>query len=287
MEISHKVKDLRTLWQRQLASRYGDREAAWIVRALLEDTMGWNSTDIILKGDYEFNVHTVTRLSDMVERISGGEPVQYVTGRAPFHGLMFNVSPAVLIPRPETDALVDMIVSDAAGRRDLSVLDCGTGSGCIAISLARNLPFARVKAIDKSPEALAVARTNGNDLGVKVNFEQADMLSLPSSDKDLYDIIVSNPPYIAEHERASMESHVIEHEPGMALFVPDDDPLVFYREVAAYAHHALAPDGKLYFEINPLYAGQLATMLQPLFDDVDIIRDSQGLLRYATAIRHR
>lgn len=285
MEISHKVKDLRTLWQRQLAPRYGDREAAWIVRALLEDTMGWNSTDIILKGDYEFNVHTVTRLSDMVERISGGEPVQYVTGRAPFHGLMFKVSPAVLIPRPETDMLVDMIVSDAAGRRDLGILDCGTGSGCIAISLARNLPFARVKAIDKSPEALSVARTNGNDLGVKVDFELADMLSLPSSDNDMYDIIVSNPPYIAEHERISMERHVIDHEPGMALFVPDDDPLVFYREVAGYAHHALKPDGRLYFEINPLYADQLAKILHPLFEDVNITRDSQGLLRYAIATR--
>ncbi len=285
MEISNKVKDLRVRWQRQLATRYGDREAGWIVRSLLEDTMGWTSTDIVLRGDYEFSDYTVRKLDAMTERIAGGEPVQYVTGLAPFYGLMFRVTPDVLIPRPETAALVDMIVSDAAGRRDMRVLDCGTGSGCIAIALARNLPFASVTAIDISASALEVARTNGNNLGVRIDFRQADILSLPASDHSCYDIIVSNPPYIAEHERPSMESHVLDHEPSVALFVPDDDPLRFYNAAAGYARHALTPGGRLYFEINPLYADRLERMLCRDFINVSITRDSHGKQRYASAVR--
>lgn len=285
MKLSNKVQDLRSRWQHMLTPRYGDREASWIVRALLEDVMGWTATDIVLKGDYEFNDYTVQKLDAMVSRICDGEPVQYVTGRAPFYGLTFRVTPAVLIPRPETAALVDMIVTDAGGRSDLKVLDCGTGSGCIAIALARNLPFSIVTAIDISADALDVARTNNADLGTRVDFRQADMLSLPLADNNRYDIIVSNPPYIAENERSSMESHVLDHEPATALFVPDNDPLRFYRATAAYAIHALTAGGRLYFEINPLFAHSLDTMLRTDFDDVRIIRDSHGQLRYATATR--
>lgn len=284
MEVNNKVGTIRLGLQHKLAPLYGDREAAWMVRAVFEDVMGWTSTDLILKSDYELNDYTAAKITGMIDRVAAGEPVQYVTGLAPFYGLTFKVGPDVLIPRPETAQLVDMIVSDWRGRSDLDVLDCGTGSGCIAIALARNLSFARVTAIDKSTGAVSMARDNAKSLNVNVDVECADMLSLPPADADCYDIIVSNPPYIAEHEKAAMDDNVLLHEPAMALFVPDSDPLMFYRAVAVYASHALRPGGKLYFEINPLYAADMCRLLAG-FDDVTVVLDNQGRKRFATATK--
>ncbi|MCM1450265.1 MAG: peptide chain release factor N(5)-glutamine methyltransferase [Clostridiales bacterium] len=285
MKPENKVKNVKLREQQALVPLYGDREAGWIVRALIEDVMGWSTTDIILNGEYELNDYTVERLDKMTSRVTAGEPVQYVTGIAPFYGMQFKVNPAVLIPRPETAELVDLIVKDYGTCSDLSVLDCGTGSGCIAIALARNLPFAQVVAIDKSTAALEVARDNASRLKVKVDFREFDILSLPAlTDESRYDIIVSNPPYIARHEEESMSSTVKDYEPSMALFVPDDDPLRFYHPILEYATYALKPGGKLYFEINPLYVEPLMNMLSS-FDDTESLRDSQGNTRFVTARR--
>lgn len=286
MDNNNRVDSVKSRGQQRLAGRYGDREAMWIMRAIFEDVMGWTSTDLVMKSDYELNDYTARKIDDIVSRVAAGEPVQYVTGKAPFYGLTFNVTPDVLIPRPETAQLVDMIVNEMGARRDLAVLDCGTGSGCIAIALARNLPFASVTAIDKSPAAIEVAAKNAAELKVNVNFELADMMSMPASDTDVYDIIVSNPPYIAEYEKAAMDDNVLLHEPAMALFVPDDDPLRFYRAVAGYASHALKPGGRLYFEINPLYVDDMHRLLSS-FDNVSITRDAQGNMRFASATKSR
>ena len=246
--------------------------------------LGYDKVKRVTSGDRTLEDFTVAHVDDIVRRFVGGEPLQYLIGRARFYGLDFKVTPAVLIPRPETAGLVDEIVADADDRSDLRVLDCGTGSGCIAIALARNLRFPPVDAIDISDDALAVARENAADMGVNVNFMHADMLAMKAPSAPVYDIIVSNPPYICDKERGEMESRVLDYDPANALFVPDDDPLRFYRAVAGYAVKALKPSGRLYFEINPLYVSQLRAMLGGAgFDDVTITRDYKGNYRFCAA----
>ena len=201
-------------------------------------------------------------------------------------GNSYIVTPAVLIPRPETAALVDMITDHAGGRSDLRILDIGTGTGCIAISLARALPFADVDASDISAQALDVARENARNLKTKVTFRQEDILKAEPPAAPCYDIIVSNPPYIAESEKADMDARVLDYEPSTALFVPDDDPLRFYRAIAEYALKALVSDGNLYFEINSNYGPQMKEMLADKgFADIEISRDFRGNIRYASARR--
>jgi release factor glutamine methyltransferase len=220
-----------------------------------------------------------------VQRVVSGEPLQYVLGTAFFMGMELRVTPATLIPRPETSQLVDRIVDDMSSRADLRVLDIGTGSGCIAIALARALKFADVNAVDISDEALAVAAENAATLRTDVHFSHADALNMPPM-PNAYDVIVSNPPYIAEHERTDMDARVYDYEPATALFVPDADPLMFYRAIARFAAQSLRPSGKLYFEINPLFVNQLREMLTDTgFADVDIVRDFRGNLRFAICQR--
>jgi len=227
-------------------------------------------------------------------RLEGGEPIQYVLGRACFCGRSFAVAPGVLIPRPETEELCRLII-DTHPSESLNILDIGTGSGCIAITLALEMPDAEVEAVDISPEALAIAGANAARLGAKVSFHQYDILSedspplgrgrgwgAPSTPK--YDIIVSNPPYICERERADMERNVLDYEPHTALFVPDDDPLLFYRTIGQKALTMLVPGGILCFEINPLYCDQLIELLRSQgYCEVETVSDSFGKRRFVTA----
>ncbi len=268
----------------KMSSVVGAEEARSAADIIFEDVLGCDKVRRVTSGDRMLEDFTVEHVYDVVSRFVGGEPLQYVIGRARFYGLDFTVTPAVLIPRPETAGLIDEIVSDFGDRSDLRVLDCGTGSGCIAVALARNLRFPTVDAIDISDEALAVARENAADLGAKINFMHEDMLALKVPSAPLYDVIVSNPPYICDSERGGMDRRVLDYEPKQALFVPDDDPLRFYRAVARYAYAALKPSGKLYFEINPLYVSQLRAMLGALgFRDVDVSRDYKGNYRFCEA----
>ena len=268
----------------EMTPSVGGDEARSAADIIFEDVLGYDKVKRVTSGDRTLEDFTVAHVDDIVRRFVGGEPLQYLIGRARFYGLDFKVTPAVLIPRPETAGLVDEIVADADDRSDLRVLDCGTGSGCIAIALARNLRFPTVDAIDISDDALAVARENAADMGVNVNFMHADMLAMKAPSAPVYDIIVSNPPYICDKERGEMESRVLDYEPAKALFLPDDDPLRFYRAVAGYAVKALKPSGRLYFEINPLYVSQLRAMLGGAgFDDVTITRDYKGNYRFCAA----
>lgn len=270
--------------QQLLAPVVGSDEARATVRLMFEQLLHIRPVDIVISGERVLEPETVSLMTEIAGRVADGEPVQYVLGRATFMGMSLKVTPAVLIPRPETSQLVDLIVGQYAGRGDMRVLDIGTGSGCIAIALSRALPFAVVTAADISDDALCVARHNADALHAAVSFVHADAMRPVTLPDTPFDIIVSNPPYIAEREIADMDRRVFDHEPRTALFVPDSDPLCFYRAIAGYAMSHLSAGGGLFFEINPLYAGQLRAMLQnDGWNDVQILRDFRGAERFATA----
>ncbi|MBR5655827.1 MAG: peptide chain release factor N(5)-glutamine methyltransferase [Prevotella sp.] len=287
----------RDLWQR-LLSLYDEREAKAIVRLVLEERFGLTLAEMLL-GDIEIKDNRYKigeeELESLMHRLEQGEPVQYVLGEAWFYGHRFHVEPGVLIPRPETELLVewalqrDIQIIDKeikeAPRRGMNVLDIGTGSGCIAISLALGLPSASVTAWDVSDAALRIAQGNAEQLGANVSFVKQDALAAPD-DVALWDVIVSNPPYVCASEAAQMEPHVLEHEPHEALFVPDNDALLFYRTIARYAHQALKPGGLLYFEINPLYADELSSMLKSQgFVEIELRNDQFGKCRMVKALK--
>ena len=254
-----------------------------MIRIICEDIFHYDQVDVALRQESELPDFAQERITDIISRLRRHEPLQYIVGSACFHGHRFKVTPAVLIPRPETEQLIDMIV-DENPASDLRVLDMGTGSGCIAISLARALKFAQVDALDVSRDALAVARENAALLKVKVRFFESDMLSPQPSAR--YDIIVSNPPYVCWSERESMERNVLDYEPGQALFVPDNDPLLFYKAIAAYAAQSLERGGRLYLEINQRFGNEVKRLLEGNgFDEVRIIEDSYGKTRFAAAVK--
>lgn len=278
MTLSELQRHLRVLLDKTLDA--GEAEAT--ARIILEDGAGYTPMDVALHADRRLEDFTAERLEAMARRVAAGEPVQYVTGHARFYGMDLRVEPGVLIPRPETEGLVDRIVDDAGGRQDLKVLDVCTGSGCIAIALARTLAFADVDATDISDKALEVARANARNLGAaSVRLRKEDALTMHATGA-VYDIIVSNPPYIADSEREAMDDRVLLHEPAEALFVPDTDPLRFYKAISGYAAKALKPGGRVYFEINSLYAEETAACMRAAgLTDVATDRDFYGRLRYA------
>lgn len=270
----------------RLIEKYDSGEADAMVRVVMQHLKGWSAVDLVLKRDSLLSCYISEKAMAIVKRVMNDEPLQYVLGETRFYGNTLVVSPAVLIPRPETEELVDIIVKQNQGA-DLSVLDLCTGSGCIAVSLARALRFPVVEAVDLSKEALEVACENIRRLKVKVTLSCRDVLTLGRGENERYDIIVSNPPYVLESERVNMEANVLDYEPEMALFVPDDDALRFYKAIAEYAIEALKSGGRLYFEINPLEADNMANMLtEKGFEDVDIVTDMAGKKRFAIAVKN-
>lgn len=275
----------RTLRQR-LATVLPSGEADAAAAILLEDIGGYSRTKLFTDGDRSISDFISAKIDAAAARIIAGEPVQYAVGRALFMGNSYTVTPAVLIPRPETAGLVDIITDRAAGRSDLRVLDIGTGSGCIAITLARALPFARVDAVDISAAALTVARENAAALHAHVAFEHGDILHATPPAAPCYDIVVSNPPYVTDSERSGMDTRVLHYEPASALFVPDNDPLRFYRAIARYAAAALVSGGGLYFEINQNFGPRMQQLLTDEgYTGIEILRDFRGNNRYAIAVK--
>lgn len=291
------------LWKR-LTVIYNEREAQAIVRTVLDALFGMSLTDICLGKVTQLSADDTTRLEKIMQRLEKSEPVQYVLGSGWFAGRLFDVAPGVLIPRPETEDLVKWACDEAKekekednskeergkeerseeekedskkeGAPHPSILDIGTGSGCIAITVALALPQARVTAWDISTDALAIAAGNANRLGASVRFEHQDALSAPD-DEERWDVIVSNPPYICDRERADMSDNVLSYEPELALFVPDNDPLLFYRAIARYASKALKPGGRLLFETNTAYAHEVAqTMANEGFTAIEVRNDCFG-----------
>lgn len=276
-----KLKDAIEQLKSGLAGVAEPQEIQAMIRVVCEDVFNQDPVDVALRQESELPDFAQSRITDIVARLQRHEPLQYIVGNALFHGHRFKVTPAVLIPRPETEQLVDLIIDENTGS-DLRVLDMGTGSGCIAISLARALKFAQVDALDVSRDALAVARENAAALKVKVRLFESDMLAPQPAAR--YDIIVSNPPYICWSEREMMERNVKDYEPGQALFVPDNDPLLFYKAIAPYAAQSLEGGGKLYLEINQRYGNEVKQLLESSgFDEVRIVEDSYGKARFATA----
>lgn len=280
MTVAQYYKGIAT----RLTSALGKNEGEAAARIIFEDVAGYDRNYIFMNGDREILDFMQAKIAAVTDRVVDGEPVQYAVGKARFMGNDFEVTPAVLIPRPETAGLVDMIVSAYDGRSDLRILDVGTGSGCIALSLARALPFAQVTGVDISADALKVAQDNAKALNVDARFMQLDILGAPAPSTPEYDIVVSNPPYICRSEAAEMERHVLDYEPHQALFVPDDNPLEFYKAICAYASKALVPGGTIWFEINSRFPDEMRSLLvNSGFDNVQIFRDYRGLYRYATA----
>ena len=276
------LRQLSDIACKKLTPIYGDSEARWLFRTIMEHLKGWNQVELALRADKEVSDFIVGRVDEAVGRLLQGEPVQYIYGDTYWYGMTLKVSPAVLIPRPETEELVDIIVKNNP-KSDLKVLDICTGSGCIAVALARSLNFPEVSGIDISDDALAIARANADALKVKVNFSKADALSLPEIE-NTFDIIVSNPPYVLESEKSGMAKNVLDHEPHIALFVPDNDGLKFYKAIALYAKRALTDKGRLYFEINPLTAGQLKSWMEGEgWNDVELLTDMYGKTRFMIA----
>lgn len=270
--------------RQSLQKNYSPEEAKALSMLICCDMLGLDALDIYMGKDMNLSESKQRELENILFRLQKNEPVQYIRGCVEFCGRTFRVAPGVLIPRPETTELVDLIVKENPETRHL--LDIGTGSGCIAVSLAKSLPDAKVDAWDVSEEALAIARRNSEELNAGVTFRKQDVFSDEGMESLSYDLLVSNPPYVTEAEKREMESNVLDWEPALALFVPDEDPLRFYRRIAALGRKLLSPGGKLYFEINQAYGQETAQMLEMnQYRDIRVIKDIFGKDRIVTANR--
>ena len=267
-----------------LSDCYSTGEITALTRIIATELLAVSQMAFYMKDDVALTAEQETLLDDAIERLQRHEPIQYILGYSDFCGLRFKVTPATLIPRPETSELVEWIASEANGNQ--SILDIGTGSGCIAISLANKLPQSKVSAWDISHDALAVATENSNANGCDVAFETVDILGYQPTGEQ-FDIIVSNPPYIKENEKSAMHSNVLDWEPHTALFVPDNDPLLFYRTIAQKATTMLRPGGKLYFEINRAHGKETVEMLAALgYTDIELRKDFADNDRMIRAVKN-
>lgn len=271
------------LWHR-LTPLYDAGEAKAIVRWLLDVRFGLSMADILCDKMKELPKEDQKALERMMQRLESGEPIQYIIGVADFFGRSFHVAPGVLIPRPETAELCEYVLS--CRKTEEKILDIGTGSGCIAITLALEIPEAKVTAWDISDDALLIAQENAKTLGADIAFGKRDILDTSLSTSQTWDVIVSNPPYIMPSERDGMEENVLGHEPSLALFAPADNPILFYQRIGDYAVHSLKSGGCLYFELNPLTADDVADDLrQRGFKNIEIRQDQYGKNRFLKAMK--
>lgn len=268
----------------QLSSKYPRQEIESISKLIFEKILGLTRIQVYLNQHETISPANLAQITEIVNRLIQFEPIQYILGETEFYGLPLKVNAAVLIPRPETEELVDWIINNKPPLSPI-ILDIGTGSGCIPIALSKKLPEASVDGWDISNEALKVARENAELNKAKVNFSYADVLnqSYPVQPQK-YDIIVSNPPYVTVSEQLSMLKNVIDYEPHIALFVPDTDPLIFYRAIADIAINQLKQGGKLYFEINEQFGNETADLLSLKgFKNIIVKKDINGKVRMLRA----
>lgn len=285
--MERKGKTIIQIWsvyiQEELGQFYSESEIASFIRIIVPHITGYSYLSVFTDDRIKATREQQSQLENILERLKTYEPLQYILGETEFFGLPFIVDNNTLIPRPETEELVELIVNENR-RSNLSVLDIGTGSGCIAIALVKHMDRALCSAWDFSQGALNIALTNAESNGVKVNFEEVDVLKgYPNNKK--YDIIVSNPPYVLDSEKTEMDRNVLDFEPHSALFVPDSDPLLFYKRIADIATEILKPHGKLYFEINRAKGLEIMDMLcRKSFTEITIIKDISGNDRFVQAV---
>ncbi len=282
--MSIKIKEYRTQFIQKLLPIYDAGEAESFFFLILEAKKQLKRIDLALNPDLTFSNEEIQLWNSILEQLKEEIPVQYLLGKTSFYGLEFEVNENVLIPRPETEELVDWIIrsrklsfdsaQDDSGK--IKILDIGTGSGCIAISLAKNIPNAQVFAIDVSEKALATAQKNAEINGVEVAFLEKNILEIEDLGQQ-FDIIVSNPPYVRELEKEEIKKNVLDNEPHLALFVEDDDALVFYRKIAELAQKNLSPNGQLFFEINQYLGKEMMELLEKMnFKNIELRKDIYG-----------
>ena len=270
--------------RRKLQGRYDPREAGNLSRIICCEILGQQTVDYYLGKDIILSPKAMQDLDGILARLHNFEPIQYIQGTARFLERSYHVAPGVLIPRPETEELVEVMLREIPS--DARILDIGTGSGCIAISLSKTFPNAKVTAWDVSEDALCIARRNNDDLQASVCFVKQDVLAWRGDGGQCYDVIVSNPPYITESEKQEMERNVLDWEPFSALFVPNNDPLLFYRRIGELGRMMLVDGGRLYFEINRAYGEATAMMLCGQgYTGIRILKDISGNDRFVIAER--
>ncbi|PCH75899.1 MAG: protein-(glutamine-N5) methyltransferase, release factor-specific [Flavobacteriaceae bacterium] len=268
------LKDYKKHFLSELEGQYPETETLSFFNLLAEDILGFSRVDIVMEANSEINDAQLIKWQHALEDLKTYRPLQYIIGSTEFYSLPFNLNKHTLIPRPETEELVAWILESVTDKQEkISILDIGTGSGCIAISLAKNLVNAQVTAYDISEEALIIARSNAILNNVSVTFKLMDILTATTLAQK-FDIIVSNPPYVRDLEKKEIQKNVLEHEPHTALFVADNEPLIFYDKITALAKNHLKPTGRLFFEINQYLGKETKTLVQKYgFKEVTLKKD--------------
>ena len=282
------VKDVFAEYRTQLSALYDTQETDAIALTVLKEIIGKTGAYLKAFPEYELSIGHQEELSGFLAQLATGKPLQYILGHTEFYGLSFKVNPSVLIPRPETEELVEWVLNSCLPKTPIKILDIGTGSGCIAISLKKNLPNANICAIDISAEALKTAKENAELNNVEVNFIESDILNLTHNSQlatHKLDLIISNPPYVTPTDKDLMHTNVTDFEPHTALFVPQDDPLLFYKAIANLAAKNLVKGGLLFFEINESYGNDSVEMLKSKrFKGIELRKDMRGRDRMIKAV---
>ncbi|MBB6237912.1 release factor glutamine methyltransferase [Pedobacter sp. AK013] len=283
-----KIGELAEHYEVELEPLYDSNEAKALFSIAAEQVLALSSAKLIIQKETDISFINIQKLLSILNDLQIGKPIQHILEEAHFYGAVFKVNEEVLIPRPETEELVDWIISDNSSQfsvntnHKITILDIGTGSGCIPIILKKHLAKAEVATLDVSPNAIAIAKENAKQLNMTIKFIEADILTFQSEEK--FDIIVSNPPYIRDLEKADMHNNVLVYEPHLALFVRDENPLIFYKAIADFARTNLKPNGQLYFEINEYLGKETIEMLASKgFIDIELRKDMQGKDRMVKA----
>ena len=282
---TNRIDDLIAYMKSELQPLYDEREAANLSFLVAEEVLTFGKAQLMTRGEERIHQSELLRCMQMLEKLKEGIPFQYVCGYAYFCGLKFFTEPGALIPRPETEELVSLVLNEC--RKDHpKILDVGTGTGCIAIALKKKLPEAKMSASDISEKSLAIAHKNANALETEIHFMKADILKGEPEANEMWDVIVSNPPYIPDAEKNQMHINVTGYEPAEALFVPDYDPLLFYRALAGYAEKYLVQGGFLFAEIHESFGEATADAIRKHgFSDVQVLRDINGKDRMVKALK--
>jgi release factor glutamine methyltransferase len=287
---SHTIQSVIAFYKSELIDIYSESELQNIINWIFEKQLKLSSADIILKKELSINPFDIKELERMCRELKAHRPIQYVLGEAEFYRMKFKVNESVLIPRPETEELVDLIIKKFKTHSTLNILDIGTGSACIPIAIKKNIPNANVYGIDISRDALEIAKYNAEQSGVEVNFFRADVLSdtiaetiLKQTNDQKIDLIISNPPYVLESEREGLHNRVKNYEPRLALFVNDKDPILFYRKIAALTKKIGDKKVSLYVECHTDYAEMVSEMLNKGgFSNIALFKDLAGLNRFVS-----